>query len=121
MDRRDWEDIVKEPMSESLKARTMARARQELDEIRGQQSRFHWAWLLPILPALGALALFVRQRQHDQADDLSLVASEEEYLETWTQLSDEELVGLDHEMIRDLQLLEDLDVLEEWDGTTTEA
>ncbi len=121
MDKKDWEDIVKEPMSESLKARTMARARQELDEMREQQSRLHWAWLVPILPALGALVLFVRQRQEDQTKNSVLLVSDDEYLDAWTQLSDDELAGLDHEMLRDLDLLEDLDVLEEWDGTTTES
>lgn len=117
MDKKDWDDIVQEPMSESLKARTMARARQELDAQREKQTRFHWAWLLPIVPALGALVLFIRQNQESDQPQVA----EMEFLEEWTEMSDEALEGLDHELLTDLDLLEDLEVLEEWDGTTTES
>ncbi len=116
VNRKDWDDIVKEPMSEGLKARTMARARQELDGLKEQKTRFSWVWLLPILPALGALVLFIRQRQEDESVGPQI--AETEYFDELTDLTGDELDGLDHELLVDLELLDDLDVLEEWDGTT---
>lgn len=119
MDKKDWEDIVKEPMSESLKARTLARARQELETIRDTQTRFQWAWLIPLIPVFGALMLFIRQRQDSVTGNPQL--AELDYLQQWMELSDEQLQDLDNELLADLELLEDLEILEEWDGTTTES
>ncbi len=119
MDKKDWEDIIKEPMSESLKARTMARVRQELDRNREVNSRFNWAWLIPLVPVLGALVLFVRQQKQGEGQQSSLVQTD--YLDDLTQLSEAELADYDHELLTDLELLEELEVLEEWDGTTTES
>ena len=118
MDKKDWDDIVKEPMSESLKARTMARARQELDQMQ-KNSVFEWKWLAPLIPGL-ALLLFFINRDEDTGTEDSLTA-DLDYMDDLAELNEQELAELDDDILDDLDLLEDLDILEDWNGQSEES
>ena len=118
MDKKDWEDIVKEPMSESLKARTMARVRQELDQKQAGFA-FDWKWLMPLIPGMAVLLFFVNKKEEKESEDL--FTADLEYMDGLTELNEQELAELDDELFDDLDILEDLDVLEDWDGQSEES
>lgn len=117
MDKNFWDDIVKEPMSEGLKARTLARARQELDANKAK-SFFSIKLLAPLVPGLALLFFYIRQPK----DDSSQVALQDyEVMDDLMDMSSQELAELDEHLINDLEFFEDLEFLEEWDGRSTES
>ncbi len=57
----DWDDIVKEKVSEELRHKTLARVRQEMDQKKNSNA-FSWNWLLALVPGLAALVFFFNQQ-----------------------------------------------------------
>lgn len=119
MAKNDWDDIVKEKVSEELRHKTLARVRQEMDQKKNSNA-FSWNWLLALVPGLAALVFFFnQQKEGSEEDDLPSLAvddPQEDYLKELASLSDEEIDQYDEEMIEKLDFYKDLDVLEEWDG-----
>ncbi len=119
MKKPNWDDVTKEPMGESLKHRTLARAREELLTHEKEKS-FSWStWLFPVVPALAALLFFTRNKklEEDSAGAPLLTSSDKEVLNTLEGLSETELDQLDPDLIANLDFYLELDILEEWDGT----
>lgn len=115
MSKKNWDDIVKEPMSESLRHRTEARIRKEL-EGNEKERKFSWNWLMPIAPAL-ALALYILRKPWVEDKNFQLAEDDEEILNSLSELNAQEIESWDQDLIADLDFYTDLDVLEEWDGT----
>ena len=114
MDKKDWEDIVKEPVSEELRHKTMVRARQELEQLEQGTSVFSLKWLIPVIPGLAALLFFINNRS--SKNEPSLLASDEELLNELAQLEQEDIGEFDSEFFSDLDFYDDFEFLEEWDG-----
>lgn len=110
----DWEDTVKEKMSEELKHRTLVRVREEL-LAQKSSSRSRMKWLIPAVPGLAAL-LFLFRSPQDRSSGGALAELDDEWLDEILEIDQSELDEFDAEMMADLELLEDLDVLEVWDG-----
>ncbi|MCJ8277671.1 MAG: hypothetical protein MJK18_12575 [Bdellovibrionales bacterium] len=116
MNKNDWEDILKEPVSEELKHKTLARARQELDSVSTHS--FDWRWLAALVPGLAALLIFIRKRTDENTDiETSLAQEDNEFIDEIKDFSAEELAELEDDLLEDLEFYEDLDILEDWDGS----
>ena len=114
MDKKDWDDIIEEPVSEELKHKTMVRVRQELE--KSSAKSFDFKWLALLVPGLAALLLFIRQKD-DDGELSQTLAQEDDFIDEIKDLSLEELAELDDDFIDDLEFYEDLDILEDWDGS----
>jgi hypothetical protein len=112
MSQENWDDILKEKVSEELRHKTMARARTELDHM-GTHKTFSLSWLIPLVPALAALLFFIRSKESDESD--LLAKSEESFLKELENMSISELDDFDEDLVANLDFYENLDLLEDWD------
>ena len=113
---KDWDEVLKEDISPELEHKTMARVRQELEKRAETRANSWWLPIVSLVPVLGLLMFFLRPGLEQREQILTSNEHIDEFFEIVDLLDIDSGEDMELSLFDEMELIEDLESLEEWDG-----